>query len=326
MSNWMANNCDGQLPILSTVGRGPKGESMTVRQKETEDGVVLEFVSDIDGKVLYTTPNLSFGELSIVQDPSDPTPGQDSTLTITVVKDGETVQTATLKLPRAIRGTAVFSCTEPQTRSSSGRYTLQRSTIVFNNVLREDIMVGDLVFIQIRENYGNNAALGVISSFDENTVTILVRNEYDTKAPWIGPNGNWYIGKTDTGTSASGTPGETPYIGDNGNWWIGDVDTYVQAQGPTGEGLELDGSYPTFEDLTTSVRNPNRGDTYLVSGVVYVWNGFEWVDNGHFRGPVGKSAYEQAVEGGYQGTEYEFIKELAAGTLTRNEIIAIWNE
>ena len=32
-----------------------------------------------------------------------------------------------------------------------------------------------------------------------------------------------------------GPAGETPYIGENGNWWIGDEDTGVQAQGPAGE-------------------------------------------------------------------------------------------
>lgn len=32
--------------------------------------------------------------------------------------------------------------------------------------------------------------------------------------------------------SVAGEDGETPYIGANGNWWIGETDTGVQAQGP----------------------------------------------------------------------------------------------
>ena len=28
---------------------------------------------------------------------------------------------------------------------------------------------------------------------------------------------------------------KTPYIGENGNWWIGDSDTGVQAQGEKGD-------------------------------------------------------------------------------------------
>lgn len=33
--------------------------------------------------------------------------------------------------------------------------------------------------------------------------------------------------------SLAGVPGETPYIGDNGNWYIGAVDTGVKAGGVT---------------------------------------------------------------------------------------------
>jgi len=52
--------------------------------------------------------------------------------------------------------------------------------------------------------------------------------------PYIGANGNWWIGTTDTGVKAqgqSGANGQTPYIGANGNWWIGTTDTGVKAQG-----------------------------------------------------------------------------------------------
>lgn len=70
----------------------------------------------------------------------------------------------------------------------------------------------------------------------------------DGKTPYIGKNGNWWIGKSDTGVQAQGEVGPqgptgadglqgqdgnaglTPYIGENGNWWIGDSDTGVQAE------------------------------------------------------------------------------------------------
>jgi hypothetical protein len=65
----------------------------------------------------------------------------------------------------------------------------------------------------------------------------------DGLTPYIGANGNWFIGDTDTGVSATtsndgdgrdGTDGLTPYIGDNGNWFIGDTDTGIAATGPAG--------------------------------------------------------------------------------------------
>ena len=63
------------------------------------------------------------------------------------------------------------------------------------------------------------------------------------EAPYIGSNGNWWVGGTDTGVKAAGTDGTngtngadglTPSIGENGNWWIGTTDTGVKAAGTDG--------------------------------------------------------------------------------------------
>ena len=51
----------------------------------------------------------------------------------------------------------------------------------------------------------------------------------DDETPYIGENGNWWIGKKDTGVRAAGKDGETPNIGENGNWWIDGKDTGVKA-------------------------------------------------------------------------------------------------
>ena len=68
----------------------------------------------------------------------------------------------------------------------------------------------------------------------------------DGDTPYIGENGNWWIGNKDTGVKAQGSqgnPGDTPYIGQNGNWWIGNQDTGVKAQGEQGDPGE-DGKTP----------------------------------------------------------------------------------
>lgn len=84
------------------------------------------------------------------------------------------------------------------------------------------------------------------------------KNGVDGKTPYIGTNGNWWIGEIDTKVKAQGEngkdgvngidgkdgkngtdgidgkDGKTPYIGTNGNWWIGEIDTKVKAQGNSG--------------------------------------------------------------------------------------------
>ena len=60
----------------------------------------------------------------------------------------------------------------------------------------------------------------------------------DGLTPYIGANGNWWIGTVDTGVCASGqdgTNGLTPLVGSNGNWWIGNIDTGVNANGNKGD-------------------------------------------------------------------------------------------
>lgn len=59
----------------------------------------------------------------------------------------------------------------------------------------------------------------------------------DGQTPFIGSNGNWWIGTTDTGEKAAGTDGkdgQTPFVGTNGNWWVGTTDTGVKAAGTDG--------------------------------------------------------------------------------------------
>lgn len=85
----------------------------------------------------------------------------------------------------------------------------------------------------------------------------------DGITPNIGPNGNWWIGGTDTGVKAAGTngvdgkDGKTPYI-QNGYWYIDGVNTNVKAQGVDGkDGTNgADGVSPVV--TVTSITGGNR--------------------------------------------------------------------
>lgn len=75
----------------------------------------------------------------------------------------------------------------------------------------------------------------------------------DGQTPYIGENGNWWVGDTDLGVPATGpkgdqgekgekgeqgeagTNGYSPYVGGNGNWWIGETDLGIPVAGPKGE-------------------------------------------------------------------------------------------
>ena len=100
----------------------------------------------------------------------------------------------------------------------------------------------------------------------------------DGLIPYIGENGNWFIGDEDTGVPArgedgadgqDGADGSTPYIGENGNWFIGDEDTGVPARGEDGadgqdgnDGADGKSAYEIWkEDVlsTSGLANPGNG-------------------------------------------------------------------
>lgn len=98
----------------------------------------------------------------------------------------------------------------------------------------------------------------------------------DGITPTIGPNGNWFLGATDTGKpsrGATGAPGKggadgkpgaagadgvTPHIGDNGNWYIGSTDTGKPSRGATG----APGKDGAKGDPGTPGKTPIRGTDY----------------------------------------------------------------
>ena len=55
--------------------------------------------------------------------------------------------------------------------------------------------------------------------------------KFDGETPYIGENGNWWIGGRDTEVYAGG---DAPYIGENKHWFVGNTDTGVLAEGPQG--------------------------------------------------------------------------------------------
>lgn len=78
-------------------------------------------------------------------------------------------------------------------------------------------------------------------------------------------------------TGATGQQGEQGPKGDTGPAWpIGNT-------GATGAGLTIKGSYDSYEELIAEHPQGSDGDSYLVNGSLYVWNGNAWENIGNIR-------------------------------------------
>ena len=91
--------------------------------------------------------------------------------------------------------------------------------------------------------------------------------------------------KGDTGdTGATGDTGPTGPTGDTG---------------ATGAGVTIKGSCNSYEELINEHPTGNEGDSYLVNGSLYVWNGTAWENVGNIKGEKGDKGDtgQQGVKG-----------------------------
>lgn len=105
----------------------------------------------------------------------------------------------------------------------------------------------DIITYALAKRYikASLAGAGALKGEDgESAYEIAVRNGFSgSEVEWI--------------SSLAGTPGETPYIGANGNWYIGAVDTEVRASGVT--------SYNDLENKPTLNGEVIQGDMVINS-------------------------------------------------------------
>lgn len=97
--------------------------------------------------------------------------------------------------------------------------------------------------------------------------------------------------------------------------------------GKDGTGIAIAGEVATYADLPNNLTEADAGKAYVVKsdGLLYIWSGTSFPDDGkgtEFVGPQGpkgdpgadgtdgKSAYQIAVDEGFQGTEEEWLESL----------------
>lgn len=130
----------------------------------------------------------------------------------------------------------------------------------------------------------------------------------------------------DTGLSAYEIAVKNGYVGTESSWLAslkGDPMTWEdltpeQREELSGKDFQILGYYDSLEQLKQAVTSPERGDAYGIGTSypydIYVYDGVSktWKNNGAIQGPQGKSAYEVAVDNGFQGTEKQWLDSLKA--------------
>ncbi|MBO6285874.1 MAG: InlB B-repeat-containing protein, partial [Bacilli bacterium] len=143
---------------------------------------------------------------------------------------------------------------------------------------------------------------------DENTSTFTVKNGQngidgiqgnpgaDGHSPVVSiVDGYWSIDGVSTGVTAVGEEGKTPYVGDNGNWWIGEEDTGILSRGNSICAFMFDPEGSAEADSLA------LGDLWLntMTGDLFVKRDGAWQRIGNLKGLNGLDGHTPYIDGGY---------------------------
>lgn len=243
--DYMASCADAQLPLISTIGRGPMGEGLCVGNVVSKEGETsFALYSTLTGELVWQSPNLAPPVISFKEtDWRELVPGVHAPLDITVSQGGVT-DTSTVWLPAGQVGSRVYLLDLEMERTDDDTYTttVEQLTIYGRREYdcKPDPRPNDIVYFRYRDAEGSGFAFGTIETVGETTrlakvtdeqqpsdlVVFTARTFVQIPPVTIGEDGTWCVDGVSTGVKAQGEKGDKGDKGDPGEKGV---------QGETGE-------------------------------------------------------------------------------------------
>src|SRR5690606_18260157 len=77
--------------------------------------------------------------------------------------------------------------------------------------------------------------------------------------------------------------------------------------GKDGTSINIKGSFTSESELPATAE---ENDAYLINGEIHVWVGTGFINAGNIQGPSGDSAYDIALQEGFEGSKAEWLASL----------------
>lgn len=238
--DYVANECDDQLPIISTVGRGPEGPGLSAEIMQDEpDAFRFVVKNDKTGEVVFISPNLSAG-IFWIQNPvhHEWTDGDVAHFDIHTKRDGS-ITSQSIDVPPGATGSRVYLYDKVLMPPNDGYYDH------VYQVLEDDLRYytkkpnrwpaypaprpNDIVAFYLKEGNYKKLAFGTIEAVENGNVVFLCHLVIEIPLPTLLPNGHWAVDGVDTGIDAQGPQGEKGEKGDPG------PRGHTGAKGPKGD-------------------------------------------------------------------------------------------
>ena len=150
----VANECDDQLPGISTIGRGPRGEGLYAETIEGESLFKIQLKGTDFDEVMGTSPNLHAGKLSIIKDYEPLVPGAVSHFKVRLERDID-VDEYVLSIPPGIPGARLYGFSTVLSKTVDDIYYIPKNALIHEGQSGWESMpeprVGDVVFFVVKE-------------------------------------------------------------------------------------------------------------------------------------------------------------------------------
>ena len=217
--DFMAMEADDQLPLLSTVGRGPRGHGVYVGGLVNQSGEFSFGLYDDNGEQVMQSPNLSAGAISVSAMPKDPVPGENAAMTVTVSQGGSHFSYV-VPIPAGATGSRIFMVSTDLEAGPEGHaYQVPMDAMMVYGKYRKDWSewplprVNDVCVFKA----GGKLGFGTIETVQNDVVTFTSQVLFDVlQSLTVGEDGHWHIDGVDTGIDAQGPRGEQGPVGPPG--------------------------------------------------------------------------------------------------------------
>ena len=240
-------SCDDQLPLISSIGRGPRGAGITAKLlKDTDTEFIFSLVDDVTGEQVFQSPNLAPTIVSVTAPNHKPVPGEAYPITFHM-RRGTDISDYTVEMPPGATGSLIYCLEDPiKFKVPSDEWTdrpqietnmwtefgkLYDETFVttVDHLLiygRSDWKgkpfprVNDIIFCpyyaEKQDGYSIGVSFGTIEAVENGTVVWTARTFVPSSDIGLSENGTWIINGKDSGFVAKGEKGDKGEQGETG--------------------------------------------------------------------------------------------------------------
>lgn len=219
--DFVANETTDQIPLISSVGRGPRGHGLRVESfRDSKTGSFsFKVYDDVTNECVMDSGDLGPGTWSarVVQENS---PDGVIVHLYLVHRTGDHVDEYDIPIPSGAHGSRAYVASGEFEKRGDDTYQVAEKSLYYYAVQGyKDVPAvreGDTIFCVVVDGGFKKLGIGTVRAVENGMVTFTLKTTIGVPIPVMGEDGHWYMDGVDTGISAKGEKGEPGERGPQG--------------------------------------------------------------------------------------------------------------